>query len=387
MPIAPSAVVEAPTRVQTPFGLFSVVDFVEETTDRWENGTKWETEPCTGIGGRGVDNCAPAATVGLPKSLASGNGTLGQAGPFTVYATYDCTPVGSGLDKFQERATDRLLNREQARAEQALWTGDLGNFPNLASSATDITPGGSAVSAVVAVGLLEQYIATNYGSLGVIHMSKAAATAALSMRVIFEKNGELVTGLGTPVIAGAGYPGTGLNTNEVQRITTTGAPTGGTFTLTFDGQTTAAIAYNANAAAVQSALEALSNIDPGDITVTGGPLPGTPVDVTFIGQYKGDNVPQMTATSSYTGGTAPTTTVTTTTQGGVGTAAAAGEQWVYASPAIKGYRSEVFTSSDRPGDLLDKGFNNMHAIAERSYLLEFDPCGVAAIRQSTSCVC
>ncbi len=35
----------------------------------------------------------------------------------------------------------------------------------------------------------------------------------------------------------------------------TGAPTGGTFTLTFEGATTAAIAYNAAAAAVESALE------------------------------------------------------------------------------------------------------------------------------------
>ena len=44
--------------------------------------------------------------------------------------------------------------------------------------------------------------------------------------------------------------------------------TGGTFTLTYNGQTTAAIAYNATAAQVQSALEALNNIAPGDVVVT-----------------------------------------------------------------------------------------------------------------------
>src|SRR5262249_41925037 len=52
--------------------------------------------------------------------------------------------------------------------------------------------------------------------------------------------------------------------DEVQTVTLTGNPTGGTFTLTFSGQTTAAIAYNASAATVQSALQALSSIGSGN---------------------------------------------------------------------------------------------------------------------------
>lgn len=62
----------------------------------------------------------------------------------------------------------------------------------------------------------------------------------------------------------------GQPTNEKQRVTVTGSPTGGTFTLTYSGQTTAAIAYNASVATVQAALEALSNIAVGDIFVSGG---------------------------------------------------------------------------------------------------------------------
>ena len=42
--------------------------------------------------------------------------------------------------------------------------------------------------------------------------------------------------------------------NEVQTITVTGSPTGGTYTLTFDGETTSAIPYNATATQVQTAL-------------------------------------------------------------------------------------------------------------------------------------
>lgn len=100
--------------------------------------------------------------------------------------------------------------------------------------------------------------------------------------------------------------------NEVQSITISGAPTGGTFTLTFNGETTAAIAYNASAAAVQAALEALGLIDPGDVAVTGS----GPYAVTFKGKYAGVNVTQITGTASFTGGTSPAIATATTTAGG-----------------------------------------------------------------------
>jgi hypothetical protein len=115
-------------------------------------------------------------------------------------------------------------------------------------------------------------------------------------------------------LQGAPVPASGPD--EVQTITITGTPTGGTFTLTYSGQTTAAIAYNASAAAVQTALEALSNIATGDVTCAGGALPGTPVTVTFGGAYDGTDVPQMTAAGSFTGGTSPAVAVSTTTPGG-----------------------------------------------------------------------
>lgn len=105
-----------------------------------------------------------------------------------------------------------------------------------------------------------------------------------------------------------------IGTDEVQTVTITGTPSGGTFTLTFSGQTTSAIVYNASASAVQSALEALSNIAPGDVTVTGSN--GGPYTVTFNGAYDGTDVPQMTATASLTGGTSPAVAVATTTPGG-----------------------------------------------------------------------
>jgi len=97
--------------------------------------------------------------------------------------------------------------------------------------------------------------------------------------------------------------------NEVQTVTLGGGNTGGTFTLTFDGQTTASIAYNAPASAVQSALLALSNIGVGDVNVSGSA--GGPYTVTFTGAFSKVNVPKMTGTGSLTGG-ANTVTVANT---------------------------------------------------------------------------
>jgi hypothetical protein len=105
----------------------------------------------------------------------------------------------------------------------------------------------------------------------------------------------------------------------VQTLTVTGSPTGGTYTLTFDGETTATIAYNATAAEVQVALEALTNIGTGNILCAGGPHPGTPITVTFQNDMGKRNVNQMTANSGgLTGGATPTVTPTTTTPGVAG---------------------------------------------------------------------
>lgn len=105
----------------------------------------------------------------------------------------------------------------------------------------------------------------------------------------------------------------GLGINEIQSVIATGG-SAGDFTLTFEGQTTAAIAYNATAGAVQTALEALSNIAVGDVTCAGGPLPGTAVTCTFTGTLGSSNRTQMTVVDNITGGDA---VVTTTRQGAV----------------------------------------------------------------------
>jgi hypothetical protein len=103
-----------------------------------------------------------------------------------------------------------------------------------------------------------------------------------------------------------------LQVNEVQTIAATGA-TSGTFTLTFDGQTTAPISYNASAEQVQSALIALSNIGPDDVEVTGGPVHLVGVAIEFTGAFAGQDAESLVGNASNLFGA--TITVTTTTSG------------------------------------------------------------------------
>jgi hypothetical protein len=108
---------------------------------------------------------------------------------------------------------------------------------------------------------------------------------------------------------------TGTAQNEKQTITIDA--TAGTFTITFafEGKTgtTPALAYNASAAAVLAALEALDSIGEGNVTVG---LAGSVYTVEFVGDLALANMPAMTTNAaSLTGGT-HTATVATTQAGG-----------------------------------------------------------------------
>jgi hypothetical protein len=92
--------------------------------------------------------------------------------------------------------------------------------------------------------------------------------------------------------------------NEDQLVTITGTPTGGTFTLSYGGVPTSALAYNAASAAVQAALVALSTIGSGNATVSGSA--GGPYSIALVGDLAGQENELLDADgSSLTGGTSP----------------------------------------------------------------------------------
>lgn len=101
-------------------------------------------------------------------------------------------------------------------------------------------------------------------------------------------------------------------TDEVQTATITGTPTGGTYMLSFLGVSSIAIAYNAAAATVQSALEGISTIGAGNVTVSGT----GPYTITFKNELGGVDVAMLVlANNSLTGGSAPSVGIVETTPG------------------------------------------------------------------------
>jgi hypothetical protein len=103
--------------------------------------------------------------------------------------------------------------------------------------------------------------------------------------------------------------------NEVQTITINA--TGGTFTITFNGQITTALAWNATAPVVQAALEALSTIGVGNIVVTLNALVYT---LEFRGTFARTDVAAVTTqVGALTGGT-QTAAVATAVPGAAGAA-------------------------------------------------------------------
>ena len=272
--IAPPATVDPPARESLPFGLFSVLTFRDG--GRWESGVQFESGTCEPVDLIGPVQCDPEQTQGLPKNLASNAGEIGQALPFTVNGHYSCSIASASAEEMNRLAREHLTSKEEAGAERALWTGEVGNTPSLANPDAVVLGGGSAVALTEGIGLLEQFIAETYGSMGVIHVTRATALALVAKSLATVRDNRLFTALGTPVVAGSGYPGTGPN------------------------------------------------------------------------------------------GAAPTSGA-----------------WAYASPALLGYRSEIFSATEN-GLAYDTLNNDATALAERTYLLGFDSCGVAAVQITTT---
>jgi hypothetical protein len=111
------------------------------------------------------------------------------------------------------------------------------------------------------------------------------------------------------LLSKAGTPTDGVD--EVETLTVDA--TAGTYTLTFGGQTTSAIAFDATAAQVKAALIALSTIGAGNINVTGNV--GGPYTITFTGSLSGLPQTDITADSTNLTGNTHTALIAQATGG------------------------------------------------------------------------
>jgi PKD repeat protein len=129
----------------------------------------------------------------------------------------------------------------------------------------------------------------------------------------------LVTGNDTPpggIDANGFGPFEDQLLDEQQTVRVTNA-TGGTFTLSFSGQTTDPLPFNANAGQIDQALEALPGIGANNIQTSGGPVSTANVNVFFRRALQQSDQPQLTADGSgLTGSTPPSVTTATAAEGG-----------------------------------------------------------------------
>jgi hypothetical protein len=211
MLILPGLVLPGPKPEPTKYGLFSGLQSLTRPGDiHWRTGVQVESSFCSDLDST-LLSCPPDD---VPKSFEAGRDFC-QSDPFIVYSSLQCSPVGFTAGRFYEIVRERYEASVERAVETIFWTGQtsagavnpslaFGN-PSCGLVPVDLTPVEGAVSPACAVGFLESALANCWPGPGVLHMN-AGALAFLDASFLVE-NGH--TELGSRVIAGAGYPGTG----------------------------------------------------------------------------------------------------------------------------------------------------------------------------------
>lgn len=148
--------------------------------------------------------------------------TAVSGAPFVVMTSYQCSPVGVDLAEAQRRVRLRMQLREQRAVEELIWSGAnsaLGVIPSLFANATVIGP---AACPVEAMSLLEQWLADNGILGGIIHTRPyLMPQLADHFQIVSPNQSQRVyrTHLGTAVVFGGGYAGTGPTGQAVTATT------------------------------------------------------------------------------------------------------------------------------------------------------------------------
>jgi len=218
-------IVDPPAVSALPFGLWDAVQQLSPVPSHWQQGITW-VERCP-VGDTTYDECISVTGTGYPPTPVPKTDNVLQtfrgATPFTVFAEFDCSPVGS-LTDIELAATSALARVEPTQASMAFWTGSVGGqlvaFPHLAADAEVADDQEivlqTAASVVVtgtdvahALGELEAELALCYNGVGVVHVPLLALPTFVAWNLVVERDGGLWTTSGNRVIVGPGYTGTG----------------------------------------------------------------------------------------------------------------------------------------------------------------------------------
>lgn len=356
-------------------GLLATVGRTSDGND-WALGMAWRPERC-GFTAGGVPACEPHN-----KAALTGSDVVYYR-PGGFYVAEQCTTLDArDMAEVGERVRRQVDAVTSFMAAAELWDGRITRTwqnpadsqhgsawsnPYLADGNATAVAGTFATALEGLAALEAEAMRQSYGQQVFLHVNPE--WVAYLGDYVTRTGSTLLTKLDNVVVADGGYPGTGTvsgGTAEVQTVEVTGAPTGGTYTLTYDGQTTAPIPFDADAAAVASALVALPNLFPGDIAVDGT----NPFTVTFDAVF-GD-VPQITGDGAgLTGGTAPAVATATTTPGVA--PAGADALTAYATGPVQVRYADLDTL-ELPGQVVDRTTNRYTVYGERLFAATFDPC-------------
>lgn len=189
--------------------LLSSAEILREQDNRWEGGVAYEPEIC------GTDRTGAFAACDTSNMAAAPGSDLLEVEPIVIWAGDSCSPFGFASRDWQGRARRKLQACESNLIESELWRGEItraqAGWTNryLADNAATIVTG-AAVSPLLALACLEQSLATcNCGAQGMIHATPQIITHWVSERLVAREGSKLFTELGTIVVPGSGYDGSG----------------------------------------------------------------------------------------------------------------------------------------------------------------------------------
>ena len=185
----------------SPHGLLGPCMDVVTTTDVHElNGTEVPAYACAPanpwqdcpVDGGGWTN--PAAKVISRAEWCSFE-------PVTAYAKVECSVVGFPFEESLAASLEQLRLGEQNVVEEWFMRRGL----SWLAFGNDLTPGSGALHIVSGIGVLESWLAENYGGAGVIHVPVGAASLMGKHHQFEDGNDCRTTWAGNRVVLGGGY--------------------------------------------------------------------------------------------------------------------------------------------------------------------------------------
>lgn len=178
---------------------------ITDADDKWENGLESEGEGCGSA--RAWDDC------GNDDKLISDVREGFSFTPYVVYTTDHCSTWGYGRTDEKEYRTTRLLRNlaasESFVIEQELWSDSLGlGNPKIADTANvTISTAIPILNAVAAIDDAAGDLAR--GGQVFIHMRPYQFTLLVAEQVLEKVGNKWYTPMGSIVVPGRGYAGTG----------------------------------------------------------------------------------------------------------------------------------------------------------------------------------